>query len=174
MLSRMVITFLPRSKHLLISRLQSPSAVILEPRKIKASHCFHCFPIYFPWSDAMILVFWMLSLKPTFSLSSFSFIKRLFSSSSLILLPCKSSIWVSSLCHYPSLFEKLVLLSFVIFSWRRNSWGLDSILGLFRLITLGHLSNGLWTPCLVPMKTTTEGYDPLQTGQPWRSYLGYS
>ena len=49
-LSRLVITFLLRSKHLLISWLQSPSAVILEPRKI-VSHCFHCFPIYFPWSD---------------------------------------------------------------------------------------------------------------------------
>ena len=48
MLSRLVITFLPRSKCLLISWLQSPSAVILEPRKIKVSHCFHCFPIYFP------------------------------------------------------------------------------------------------------------------------------
>ena len=47
MLSRLVITFLPRSKRLLISLLQSPSAVILEPPKIK-SHCFHCFPIYFP------------------------------------------------------------------------------------------------------------------------------
>ena len=45
MLSRLVITFLPRSKHLLISWLQSPSAVILEPKKI-VSHCFHCFPIY--------------------------------------------------------------------------------------------------------------------------------
>ena len=50
MLSRLVITFLSRSKHLLISWLQSPSAVILEPKKI-VWHCFHCFPIYFPWSD---------------------------------------------------------------------------------------------------------------------------
>ena len=50
MLSRLVITLLPRSKRLLISWLQSPSAVILEPRKI-VSYCFHCFPIYFPWSD---------------------------------------------------------------------------------------------------------------------------
>ena len=47
MLSRLVITFLPRSKSLLISWLQSPSAVILEPPKIK-SDTFHCFPIYFP------------------------------------------------------------------------------------------------------------------------------
>ena len=50
MLSRLVITFLARSKHLLISWLQSPSAVILELKKI-VWHCFHCFPIYFPWSD---------------------------------------------------------------------------------------------------------------------------
>ena len=50
MLSRLVITFLPRSKHLLILWLQSPSAVILEPQKI-VWHCFHYFPIYFPWSD---------------------------------------------------------------------------------------------------------------------------
>ena len=45
MLSRLVITLLPRSRHLLISWLQSPSAVILEPRKIKSAS-FHCFPIY--------------------------------------------------------------------------------------------------------------------------------
>ena len=44
MLSRLVIAFLPRRKHLLISWLKSPTAVILEPRKI-ISHCFHCFPI---------------------------------------------------------------------------------------------------------------------------------
>ena len=48
MLSRLVITFLPRSKRLLISWLQSPSAVILEPPVCKLSHCFHCFPIYLP------------------------------------------------------------------------------------------------------------------------------
>ena len=51
MLSRLVITFLPRSKHLLISWLWSPSAVILEPSKNKVWHCSHCFPIYFPWGD---------------------------------------------------------------------------------------------------------------------------
>ena len=48
-LSRLVIAFLPRSKCLFISWLQSPSAVILEPKKMK-SHCFHCFPIHLPWS----------------------------------------------------------------------------------------------------------------------------
>ena len=48
MLSRLVITFLPRSKRLLISLLQSLSAVILEPPQNKFCHCFHCFPIYLP------------------------------------------------------------------------------------------------------------------------------
>ena len=73
MLSRLVIAFLPRSKRLLISWLQSPSAVILEPRKIKSasvptvspSICHEVMGL-----DAMIFVFWMLSFKPTFSLSS--------------------------------------------------------------------------------------------------------
>ena len=51
MLSRLVITFLLRSKHLLILWLQSPSAVILELPQNKTWHCFHCFPIYLPWSD---------------------------------------------------------------------------------------------------------------------------
>ena len=47
MLSRLVIAFLPSSKRLLISWLQSPSEVILEPPKI-VSQCCHCFPIYLP------------------------------------------------------------------------------------------------------------------------------
>ena len=47
MLSRLVIGLLPRSKCLLISWLQSPSAVILEPKK-RTCHCFHCFQVYLP------------------------------------------------------------------------------------------------------------------------------
>ena len=83
MLSRLVITLLPRSKCLLISLLLSPSTVILEPKKV--CHCLHCFPICHEvmGPDTMILVFWMLSFKPIFSFSSFTFIKRLFNSSSL-------------------------------------------------------------------------------------------
>ena len=79
MLSRLVIAFLPRSKCLLISWLQSPSAVILEPPKIKSltvsivspSICHEVMGL-----DTMVLVFWMLSFKPTFLLSCFTFIKR--------------------------------------------------------------------------------------------------
>ena len=78
MLSRLVITFLPRSTGLLISWLQSSSAVILEPPKIKSDTVSTVSPsisqeVMEP--DAMILVFWTLSFKPTFSLSSFAFIK---------------------------------------------------------------------------------------------------
>ena len=81
MLSRLVITFLPRYKHLLISWLQSPSAVILEPKKIKALIVSTvspsiCHEVMEP--DAMALVFWMWSFRPAFSLSPFTFIKRLF------------------------------------------------------------------------------------------------
>ena len=65
------------------------------PRKWK--HCFHCFPIYLPWSDGTgchDLSFWMLSFKPTFSLSSFTFIKRLFSPSSLSAIRVVSSVYL--------------------------------------------------------------------------------
>ena len=60
MLSALVMTFIPRSKHLLISRLSSPSAVILEPQKIKVSHCFYLSPSIcheVMGLDALILVF---------------------------------------------------------------------------------------------------------------------
>ena len=83
MLSRKVIAFLPRSKRLLISWLQSPSAVILEPPKIKSLTVSIVSPsIYHEviGPDALILVFLMLRFKPAFSLSSFTSIKRLFSS----------------------------------------------------------------------------------------------
>ena len=64
-LSRLVITFLPRSKRLLISWLQSPSAVILEPQK-RVCHCLYCFPIYLPWSygTGCLLLFLCNNEKP--------------------------------------------------------------------------------------------------------------
>ena len=74
MLSRLVIIFLPRSKRLLISWLQSPSVVILEPRKIKSDTVSLSISHEVVGPDAMIFVFWMLSFKPTFSLSTFTFI----------------------------------------------------------------------------------------------------
>ena len=86
MLSRLVKTLLQRSKRLLISWLQSPSAVILEPKIIKSLTVSTVSPsisheVMGP--DAVILVFLMLSFQSNFSLSSFTFIKRLYSSSSI-------------------------------------------------------------------------------------------
>jgi len=105
-LSSLVIAFLPRSKRLSISWLQSPSAVILEPLKIKSVTisvisppiCHEVMGL-----DAMILVFWMLSFKPTLSLSSFPFIKRLFSFSSLSAVRVVSSVYLRLLIFLPAI-----------------------------------------------------------------------
>ena len=83
-LSRFVIAFLPKSKHLLISWWQPPSAVILESNKINSVTVYIVSPsIYHEVMglDVMIFIFWMLSFKPAFWFSSFSIIKRIFSSS---------------------------------------------------------------------------------------------
>ena len=94
MLSRLVIAFLPRSKRLLISWLHSPSAVILEPPQIKSVTISTVSPSIcheVMGQDAMIFVFWMLSFKPAFSFSSFTFIKSLSSCSSLSAIGVMSS-----------------------------------------------------------------------------------
>ena len=99
MLSRLVITFLPRSKHILISWLQSPAAVILEPRKIKSATVSAVSPPIchvVMGADAMIFIFWML-------LSSFTVIKRLFSSSSLSAIRVVSSAYLRLLISLPAI-----------------------------------------------------------------------
>ena len=106
-LSRLVIAFLPRSKHLLISWLRSQSAVILEPKKIKSANVSTfptsiCREVMGP--DAMISVFQMLR-KPAFWLSSFTLIKRLFSTSSLSAI-----IIVSAACLRLLIFLLAVLI----------------------------------------------------------------
>ena len=93
MLSRLVIAFLLRCR-----RLNFRAAVTIcsdfGVQEKKVCHCFHCFPMYFPWSDrtgcsddlafiVVVVVVLMLSFKPAFLLSFFTFFKRLFSSSSL-------------------------------------------------------------------------------------------
>ena len=75
--SRLVITFLPRSKCLLIWWLQLQSAVILEPRKIKSATVSPSICHEVMGLDAMMLVFWMLSFQPTFSLSALAQTERL-------------------------------------------------------------------------------------------------
>ena len=118
--ARLVILFLPRIKHLLISWLQSPFAVILEPKKIKSVTVSIvspsiCHEVMGP--DAMILVFWRLSFKPASSLLTFTFIKRLFSSSSLSAIRwCYLHIWVYWYFSQQSLFQ-LVFHPALYFTW---------------------------------------------------------
>ena len=84
MLSRFVITFLPRNKCLFISWLQSWFWSDFGAQENKICHCFQFFPINLPWSDGTgchdLSFFWMLIFKPAFSLFSFTLMKRLFSS----------------------------------------------------------------------------------------------
>ena len=98
------IAVLPRSKSLLISWLQSPSTVIVEPKKI--CHCFYFFPFCLPQSDGNKchdLIFFMLSFKSAFSFSSFILIKRHFSSSSLSAIRVVSSTCLRLLIFLPSI-----------------------------------------------------------------------
>ena len=100
------IAFLPRSKRLLISWLQLPSAAILKPKKIKSltvsivspSICHEVTEL-----DAMVLVFLMLSFKPAFSLSSLTFFKSPFSSSSLSAIRVMSSAYLRLLIFLPEI-----------------------------------------------------------------------
>ena len=71
----------------------------------KVCHCFHCFPICHEGTgpDAMILVFWMLSFKPAFPISSFTFIKRVFSSSSISVIMVVSSAYLRLLKFHPEI-----------------------------------------------------------------------
>ena len=91
---------------LLISWLQSPFPVILEPRKIKLATVSPVSPSVchevMGW-DAMILVSWMLSLKPTFSLSSFTFIKRPFGSSYFSAMKVVLCAYLSCLMFLPAI-----------------------------------------------------------------------
>ena len=115
MLSRLVIFFLPRSRHLLVLWLQSPSAMTLELKKIKSVYVFIvspsiCYEVMGP--DAMIFVFWMLSLSQFFQLSFFILIKRLFSSSSLSAIRVTSSAYLRLLIY---------LLAILIPAWDSSS-----------------------------------------------------
>ena len=105
MLSRLIIAFLPRSKC-----LNFMAAVTIcsgfEASQNRVSHCFHCFHIYWPLSDGTRchdLTFLNVELKPTFSLSSFTFIKRLFSSSLLSAVRVVSSAYLRLLLFLPAI-----------------------------------------------------------------------
>ena len=160
MLSRLVITFLTRSKHLLISWLQSPPAVILETQKIKSVTVSIVYPsvcheVMEP--DAMILVFWMLSFKPTFSPSSLTFIKRLFSSL-LSAVRVVSSAYLRLLIFLPAiLIPGLVLL---VFNTASIYWMFclycEHIWGRKREVVKGFLYVSSGTICWDRMRSLTQ------------------
>ena len=128
---RLVIAFLPRSKRLLILWLQSPSAVILEPPQIK-SHGFYCFLIFCHQViglDAMILVFWMLSFKSTFSLS-FHFHQSLFSSSSLSAIRVVTSAYLRLLIFLSAVLIPACASSSLVFLMMYSAYKLNKLLSM--------------------------------------------
>ena len=160
MLSRLVIAFLPRSKRLLISWLQSPPAVILEPKKRKSVNVFIVSPSIcheVMWPDAMIFTFWMLSVKPAFSLSSFTYIKRLFSSSSVSDIRMFSSAYLRLLIFLPdnldsSLYSSSPAFSMRYSAYKLNKWG-DNIQPWCTPFPI-------WNQSVVPCPVLTVSYGP--------------
>ena len=140
MLSRFAIAFFPRSKCLFISWLQLPSAVILEPKKIKSvtastfspSVCHEVIGL-----DAMILVFWTLSFKPVFLLSFFTLIRKLFSSSSLSAVRVMSSTYLRLL---------LFLLGILIPAWNSSSLAFHMMYSAYKLNKQGDNIQPYCTP----------------------------
>ena len=127
-LSRLVIAFLPSSNRLLISWLQSPSAVILQLKKIKSITIFIVSPSIshkVMGLDVMILIFWMLSFNSTFSLCSYTFIKMLFSSSLLSAIRVVSSVYLRLLILLPAILITACALSSLAFHMMYSAYKLN-------------------------------------------------
>ena len=155
MLSSLIIAFLPRSKHLLISWLRSPSAVILEPPKTKSDPISSVSPSIcheVMGRDAMIFVFWMLSFKPTFSLPSFTFIKKFFSSSLLSAISVVSSAYLRLLIFLlailiPACASSSPVFLVMYFAYRLNRQG--------DYIQPWHTPFPIWNQSVVPCPVLT-------------------
>ena len=143
MLSRLVITFIPKNKHLFISWLQAPSAVILEPKEIKSVTVSTvspsiCHEVMGP--DAMIFIFWILSFKPAFSLSSL--IKRLFSPSSLSAIRVASSAYLRVLIFLPA----ILIPACASYTWWEPYFGKFKTF-IRKIFTKLQTSTVNWVPC---------------------------
>ena len=121
----------------------------------KVWHCFHCFPVYcheVMGPDAMFLVFWMLSFKPTFSLSSFTFTKKLFSSSLLSAIRVLSSAYLRLL---------LFLLAILILACASSCPAFLMMYSAYKLNKQGdsiqpwHTSLPIWNQSVVPCPVLT-------------------
>ena len=93
----------------------------------KVCHCFHCFPIYLPWSDGTrchdLCFFLMLSFKPAFSLSSFTFIKRFLSSSLLSAIRVVSSAYLRLLIFLPACASSSLAFHMMYSAYKLNKQG---------------------------------------------------
>ena len=161
-LLRLVIAFLPRSKHLSISWLQSISAVILESKKINFVTVFIfspsiCHEVMGP--DVMILVFWKLSLKPALSLSSFTFIKRLFSSSLLSAIWVVSSAYLRLFIFLPTILILACASSRLAFHMRYSAYKLNK---QGDNIQLWCTPFPIWKYCVIPC--------PVLSAASWPAY----
>ena len=116
-------------------------------------HCFHCFPNFCPevmGPDAMILVFWMLNFKPTFSLSSFTF-KRLFSSS-LSVLRVVSSAYQRLLIFLPAILIPVCASSSPVFLMMYSAYKLNK---QGDNIQPWHTAFPIWNQSVVPCPVLT-------------------
>ena len=121
-----VISFLLSGRHFLMSWLQLASAVIFGAQENKVCYCFFCFYICLPWRDGTIchdfsfwnvefFFFWMLSFKPTFSLSSFHLHQVVLQFLSLSATRVVSSAYLRLLIFLPEILIPACALSNLIF-----------------------------------------------------------
>ena len=163
MLSRLVITFLPRNKrHNFMAAITICSAFGAQKNNI--SHCFQCFPIYLPWSDGTRchdLSFLNVELKATFPLSSFTCIKRVFSSSSLSAIRVVSSAYLRLLMFLPaSLIPACASFSpafrMMYSAFKLNKQG-DSTQPVYCVASSGSVVLSKVVPCPLPSYFITAG-----------------
>jgi len=162
MLSRFDVAFLPRSKCLLISWLQSLSAVIWEPKKIKSltvSIVSLSIRHEVMGLEAMILVCWMMSFKPAFSLSSFTFIKRFFSYSLLSGIRMVSSAYLRLL---------IFVLAILIPACESSSLAFHMMYSAYKLIKQGDNIQAWGTP--LPIWNQSIVPCPVLIVASWREY----
>ena len=127
-LSRFVVVFSPRSKHLSISWLESLTTVILELKKMKSVTVSNfslsiCHKLM--WPDAMLLVFWMPHFKPAFPHSSFTIINRLFSSYTLSAIGVVSSAYMRLLIFPPTIWIQVCDSSCPVFCMMYSAYKLN-------------------------------------------------
>ena len=128
MMSWFSIAFLPTNKFLFIAAVTVHSDFGAQENKV--CHCFLCFPICLPWNDGTRwhdLLFWMLSFKLVFSLSSFTFIKKLLNSSFLSAIRVVSSAYVRILIFLPTILISVCASSSLEFLMMYSTYKLKNL-----------------------------------------------